>query len=164
MNKKKLFALRTIFITLTIAVMAVIFLLSADNADESNEKSDFIADSFVYRFLENFDLTDEQIEIILDKCIGIIRNTAHFLEYAALGFFLYATGLSFYIRNKINIPASFLTSALYAVSDEIHQYFVPGRSCQFTDILIDSSGALCGVLFLFVIVWIYNRRKSQKAK
>ena len=163
MNSKKLIAVRIILIALTLAVMTVIFLLSADDADESNKKSDFLADSFVYTFLSHFDLTEEQIEEILDKCVAVIRTGAHFTEYGALGFLLSSIGVSFYIKPKINIPVSFATGALYAVSDEIHQYFVPGRSCQISDIITDSAGALCGAVLLVLIVWIYNR-KTQKAK
>ena len=41
---------------------------------------------------------------------------------------------------------SLWTCALYAVSDEIHQLFVSGRSCQLTDVLLDSAGAFVGHL------------------
>ena len=75
MNRKKLIAIRAMLIILIISVMTVIFLLSADNADESNQKSDFLADSFFYTFLADFDLTDEEIEVILGKCVMIIRNS-----------------------------------------------------------------------------------------
>ena len=164
MNRKKLIAIRAFLIALALTVMTVIFLLSADNADESNEKSDFLADSFVYTFLLNFDLTDEQIEEILSKSIAVIRTGAHFSEYAALGFLFSAIGVSFYIKPKINIPVSSAASAMYAVSDEIHQYFVSGRSCQLTDIITDSLRALCGAAFLIFIVWLCNRKKNQKAR
>ncbi len=162
MNKKNLIAIRAVLIALTLAVMTVIFLLSADDADESNKKSDFLADSFVYTFLMNFDLTDEQIEDILDKAVMVIRNTAHFAEYGALGFLLSAVGISFYIKPHINIPVSFCVGALYAVSDEIHQYFVPGRSFQLTDILTDSAGALCGAVLVVVVVLFYNKIRIRR--
>ena len=159
MNRKKLIAIRAMLIILIISVMTGIFLLSADNADESNQKSDFLADSFFYTFLADFDLTDEEIQAILSKCVMIIRNTAHFAEYGALGFLCASVGISFYIKPKINIPVSFAFSALYAVSDEIHQYFVPGRSCQITDIFIDSAGAFCGAVMIVGIVLLYNKRR-----
>jgi VanZ family protein len=34
---------------------------------------------------------------------------------------------------------------LYAVSDEVHQLFVPGRGAQVTDVLIDNAGAFVGI-------------------
>ena len=46
--------------------------------------------------------------------------------------------------------------AFYAVTDEIHQYFVPGRSCELRDMLIDACGVAAGVLLC--------RFLSQKAQ
>ena len=40
---------------------------------------------------------------------------------------------------------SLAIGVIYAVSDEIHQYFVPGRSMQISDIVIDSFGVLSGI-------------------
>ena len=37
-------------------------------------------------------------------------------------------------------------AVLYAVTDEIHQGFVPGRNPQFTDLLIDAAGAATPLL------------------
>ena len=38
-----------------------------------------------------------------------------------------------------------LIAAGYAATDEFHQLFVPGRSGQISDVLLDSAGALAGV-------------------
>jgi len=46
---------------------------------------------------------------------------------------------------------------LYAVSDEIHQYFVPGRAMQARDVLIDTAGVLLG----FCIVHGLNRIRNR---
>ena len=162
MERKKLIAVRTVLIILTVLVMAVIFILSADNADESNAKSDVFADSFVYNMLAVFDLTDEQIQKVIDVSVFIVRKTAHFCEYAALGFLLYSVCVSFYVKPLHGIPISFTAGTLYAVSDEIHQYFVPGRACMFKDVLIDSCGVACGIAALLFIVWLYNYIKTKK--
>ncbi len=162
MNRKKLIAIRTVLIILTVLVMAVIFILSADNADESNAKSDVLADSFVYSVLSFFELTDEQIQKVIDVSVFIVRKTAHFAEYAVLGFLLYSVCVSFYIKPQQGIPISFSVGALYAVSDEIHQYFVPGRACQVRDMLIDSCGVMCGIAALLFVVGLYNYIKKKK--
>ena len=49
-------------------------------------------------------------------------------------------------RELADLHPAFAIGALYAVSDEIHQIFVPGRSCELRDILIDSAGVLVGIL------------------
>lgn len=54
-----------------------------------------------------------------------------------------------------------LIAALYAASDEIHQLFVPGRSGQLSDVILDSAGALAGVAVFTVICWLINCRKAK---
>lgn len=46
---------------------------------------------------------------------------------------------------------------LYAISDEIHQYFVPGRACRVFDVLIDTSGSAFFCLVYFVFSKITNK-------
>ena len=52
--------------------------------------------------------------------------------------------------------------ALYACSDEFHQYFVPGRSCKFFDVCVDSSGAFFGALLFWGIFHLRKQRKERK--
>ena len=49
-------------------------------------------------------------------------------------------------KNKKFIPLAIALSVIYAISDEFHQFFVPGRACALSDVLIDSAGILCSVL------------------
>jgi len=57
------------------------------------------------------------------------------------------------------VTYEFAAGVLYAVTDEIHQSFVPGRSCELRDVLIDSVGVLTGVTILWLL-----RRKQMQAK
>jgi len=43
------------------------------------------------------------------------------------------------------IVLSILSSSLYGLSDEIHQYFVAYRDADIMDILADMAGSICGV-------------------
>ena len=52
--------------------------------------------------------------------------------------------------------------ALYACSDEFHQYFVPGRSCKFFDVCVDSSGAFFGALLFWGIFHLREQRRERK--
>jgi VanZ family protein len=47
----------------------------------------------------------------------------------------------------------------YAVTDEIHQFFVPERACAVTDMLIDSAGVAAGAMILILILIYKARRK-----
>ena len=62
-------------------------------------------------------------------------------------------------RKEMFLP--WLIAALYAASDEIHQLFVPGRSGQLSDVILDSAGALAGVAAFTVLWWLINRRKAR---
>ena len=52
--------------------------------------------------------------------------------------------------------------ALYACSDEFHQYFVPGRSCKFFDVCVDSSGAFFGALLFWGIFYLWEHKRERK--
>lgn len=55
--------------------------------------------------------------------------------------------------------ATFLFTAVYASSDEIHQSFTPGRDFDFLDILLDTLGGLTGWL---LFTYLCNGRKAKK--
>ena len=80
-----------------------------------------------------------------------LRKIAHVTEYLILTFFLYR---AFRGSSNMNVfglfmyPAAF--SLLYAISDEIHQYFVLGRSCSAGDVLIDS----VGIMVFYILIRI----------
>lgn len=70
-------------------------------------------------------------------------------------------------QNKHNSMWSFLVRAelfcaLYACSDELHQYFVPGRSCRFFDVYVDSTGAFCGALLFWGLFHLAGMRKRKR--
>jgi VanZ family protein len=67
----------------------------------------------------------------------LLRKLAHAGEYAVLGALL--------LRAVASIPVAVFLGVLYAVSDEIHQAFVPGRLGSPVDVAIDTVGVLCGV-------------------
>jgi VanZ family protein len=68
----------------------------------------------------------------------VLRKLAHFAEFAVLGVLL--------ARAVRNLPAAFALASLYAVTDEVHQLFVPGRAGSPLDWLVDAAGAGTGVL------------------
>jgi VanZ family protein len=69
----------------------------------------------------------------------VLRKLAHATEYAVLGLLL--------ARAVAELPALWAGMA-YAVSDEVHQRFVPGRQGALLDVAIDSVGVLAGILLL----------------
>ena len=53
---------------------------------------------------------------------------------------------------------------IYACIDEIHQLFIPGRGSQIRDVLIDSIGAIMGLIFINLIFMLKNRIKESYSK
>ncbi|NOQ22784.1 MAG: VanZ family protein [Candidatus Aegiribacteria sp.] len=60
------------------------------------------------------------------------------------------------------VPVMFILGVLYAVSDEIHQSFVPGRDCSAGDLLADIVGLSAG-LSAGLSVYLWYRRKRKRS-
>jgi VanZ family protein len=88
----------------------------------------------------------------------ILRKIFHVVEYLILTFLLYR---AFTGSFNINISRLFIYSAgfslIYAIFDELHQSFVPGRNCSIHDVLIDSVGIL-----IFYAINIFVSRNINK--
>lgn len=78
----------------------------------------------------------------LDSGLGtwdlVLRKLAHLAEYAMLGALL--------VRALGRPTPAFLVGVAYAVSDEVHQHFVRGRSGNVVDVGIDAVGVAAGIL------------------
>jgi VanZ family protein len=81
---------------------------------------------------------------------GFVRKTAHFLEYALMAALLYGIAMVWGKSGKAAFLLVFALAVLLAVVDEWHQTFVPGRSGQASDVLIDSVGILSGMAALLL--------------
>lgn len=49
---------------------------------------------------------------------------------------------------------------LYAAGDEFHQYFVPGRAAQLSDVVIDAMGFLPCVAAVYLVLWAVRRLRN----
>ena len=163
---KKTLIVRIISFALLLFVMIAIFMFSTENASQSSETSGTIITAIAKIFNPEFENLDElQKEELIGNFQSITRTLAHFLIFAALGFFAINSLLTFKMSYKLKFLISITFSFLYALSDEIHQYFVPGRAFQISDLAVDTSGAIIGVVVWFVlfilIKTIIKRRKSK---
>ena len=88
----------------------------------------------------------------------------HFFAYAVLGAFFLRAYKTLRVKNRLNllIMLSILSSSLYGISDELHQYFVPYRNAEWMDILADILGSVFGVFIYqyFTTKFTDNRFKS----
>lgn len=86
------------------------------------------------------------------SCAELLGRFLHITEYAILSFLVFR---SVFWRNRkprlLSIVGIIIAIELFALSDEIHQLFVPGRNFQLYDLIIDLLGIFIGLLiYLFV--------------
>ncbi len=76
----------------------------------------------------------------------LVKKGGHMLGYAILAWLFSRSweGLNLSPRNAFLL--AFFASVLYAMSDEFHQSFVPGRHSSPLDVVIDAAGAAIGLL------------------
>ena len=121
-------------ISLLIIWMIFIFVMSSFSATESTNQSSII----VTVISSTINISNTHLLTVT------IRKLAHLTEYFILGILTY----NVFKNNYKSINLSIIVCLLYAISDEIHQIFIPGRTGQITDVLIDTIGALIGIIIL----------------
>lgn len=127
--------------SLVIICMGVIFYFSAQDGDESQA----LSDSF-------------KIIFGIPVRVSVLRKIAHFIEFAGLAMLVFNAFRQTY--GHCCPYLSFFVTAAYAATDELHQLFVPGRAGMLTDVLIDSLGAAAAILFLMLIKFIIEKRRT----
>lgn len=154
---------RVVFTIAAILWMMVIFLFSAKPADES-QKMSLSAGHMVGRIFVS-DYEEWSLKRQTEFAEGIdypVRKAAHATEYMVLGLLLTGMYGSYGLTGKKNLAAGFVTGTLYACSDELHQLFVPGRSCQITDVMIDSAGVAAGIILWTAVSAVAYKRINKK--
>ena len=131
--KKKLLILLVVLLW-----SGVLFFFSGQSGIESGNISLKLAEWIVERFRP--DMTARQLEPIL-------RKLAHVCIFALEGFLVYCTLCVFRMGRRGNWLIATAVCAVVGALNEIHQLFAVERSCQFTDVLIDTAGAVMGITF-----------------
>ncbi len=155
--------IRTVLVAAVILWMGVIFSFSCENGGESAESSGGFIHTVISFFDKDFSTlpTKRQTEII-ETYDHFVRKTAHFTIYAILGGLLSLTLFSFGLKNVKLYLISVILSGLYAISDEIHQYFVPGRACMIRDMILDTCGGAVGAVVGMLILYLIMRQLEKK--
>ena len=141
---------KSIFAVLLVLWMGFIFSMSCENAEESSNTSGQTI-KVVLSTVPEFEKQPEEVKKnIIEELQFITRKSAHFIGYMILG--ILASGLILYYGNiNKKYLLAFLICVIYAISDEIHQLFVPGRAGQVRDVLIDSAGSLLGIILVMAL-------------
>ena len=152
---------------LLLSNLFIIFHFSEADGVESGEMSAGVTRFLLEHFYPDYnDLSLAEQETLLGRFHKFVRKAAHFCEFTLLG--LLATGLLLWLsRHFVRItpwktwlfPAAF--TLLYAISDEVHQIFT-SRGARMTDVLLDFSGALFGILLMQGLAWLLRRLRAGK--
>ena len=154
--------LRIVLWAAVVAWMALIFWFSMEDANHSSEPSGKV----VRWLLTHFDkissnLAPEEQLLKMEDWSFAVRKLAHFCLFAVLGLLCFAA-FSVDLPLRRAFPAALILGAIRAILDEVHQSFVPGRSCEFRDMCIDFAGVLLGAAFLLLILQFAKHQKKLK--
>ncbi len=140
--------LKIINIVLLVICMISIFFFSSEDRKTSTIRS-IDTTKRVVSVVSSENKTESEVNSFAIKNFVKVRKSAHFIEYLCLGILVINVIKDY---KKINISlliVGIVFCVLYAVSDEVHQIYVPGRSCEIRDICIDSIGSIIGSVILF---------------
>ncbi len=154
---------RAVTTLLTVVVMVMIFCFSMETADDSDKRSGVISEVFIRIFFPGYEQMDPaRQQAVYDNVQHIVRKLAHFTEYLMLGFMIRLCLESWFghrmKKYRILALIGFAAGTVYACTDEAHQLAIDGRSGQFTDVLVDGSGVLAGVVLGTLLIRSLNRK------
>ena len=156
---KKYSNLKKLIWVITILWMCTIFYFSHQPADVSRLESG--------NLLVKMQLVDESE---LDKTVDTgrtfwlqvyIRKSAHAVIYFMLGILLTFSFADMNIKGFQPYIKAFLTGVTYAVSDELHQVFIPGRGPSFKDVMLDSAGIIAAVVLCIAVIEFCRYKKYK---
>lgn len=173
--------MRRLYLAIAVIIAAIIFVFSSQTSTESEYLSYHITDT-VYSTVHlpqashdtdtaaspapSDDTSADDAEGS-EESVGfhilhtLIRKGAHFFLFVCLG--LSAGMWAGFLKGTKKYKLTFCACALYGALDETKQLFVDGRAFMLTDILIDSVGALVGVILAFFIYRRVYGGKTSKA-
>ena len=156
--------LRMILIILLLCTFFIIFGFSSQNGEQSGGISRKVTET-ILKVSSNYNKLEEgEKEVVLHRTESIIRKIAHFSIYAVVGFLLMGLLSTYKIKDKWRIIITIIIGILYAMSDEFHQSFSPGRTPKTTDVYIDTLGIILGALLVVLIRIIYKKIKTKYYK
>lgn len=150
----------------TLALLFLIFGFSAQDGESSGSLS-FQVSLFLVRLFAPLLPTanSEDMLIAYAEVIHLyVRKAAHMTEYFLLTLSLQLPLTAWFSRLlswKPRIITGFCCTVVLAALDEFHQSFVPGRSGNFTDVCIDSIGAIAASLCLYLFYFLYQKKLAR---
>lgn len=151
-----------ILIAILLIVSIIIYLFSAQAGIKSINTSDKFASKIIDKVCEvtNKEITPKEKKKLIIKTRFTIRKVAHFTLYFTLGIIVYLLLISLNVKHSIIL--SIIICFLFGCIDEIHQYFVPGRTARFYDCIVDTLGSMTSIYILHILKKIKDYLKRRK--
>ena len=121
--------------------LALIFCLSHQPVTESKGLSTGVAEVV----MQAVEQVAPAADLDINRVDHLVRKNAHFFVYLVLGALMLNALRRSGMTGIKSVGLAMLLCLLYAISDEVHQTFVPGRGGQVEDVLLDSMGAAIGI-------------------
>ena len=180
-------ALLAVCTAVTLAIMALIFWMSAQEGGDSSSMSDAIAQLLINMFFPAYDAWQPDVQAdFFSTLTHIVRKAAHMAEYALLAA---SAALTVLQQGRVRelergecpegarggrpalrrpdiwrrVLAGWIIASAYAATDEFHQLFVPGRSALVSDVAIDAFGAAIGALIVLAVKQGFSPNLWQKS-
>ena len=162
-NKIMKMIVRVILIIIILIITLTIFSFSNQDAEESSSVSSKVAEILIKLQPKYKNITDSEKEELIEKYQTPVRKFAHFSIYTVLGMSIVGLTCTYEISNRKRELITIIAGALYAMSDEIHQTFIEGRSGQVTDVLLDTFGVIVGTILVLGIIKILKNKRTKEA-
>lgn len=145
-----------------IAVCGMIFFFSEQSGEESADTSGKVVQWLLAILIKGYHmLAAIQQQEIFETASLIVRKLAHFGEFALLGFLVRLLMRSY--RVKSGGSCAWACSTLYALTDEMHQFFSDARGASLVDVGIDSLGAATGAAVASLLLWLFFKGRKERA-
>ena len=158
-NKTK----KILLLILVLIGCITIFCFSEFSASDSSKQSKGVTYN-ILKVLNGNKLSEKELTKLTKKVNPVIRKIAHFSIYMTLAIFTYMFIEELNIKSKSekeklrkNIVYTCIFCIIYAIFDEIHQIYVPGRTGKVIDVIIDTLGVCMGIAIILLNDKINNK-------
>ena len=155
-------AKKIISIILVLVWMGLIFSFSNANGESSGSMSRRVI-VIITETITNVKDGTEEMNRIVDRYQLFVRKGAHFFIYFVLAFLVMNSLYIWDVKTK-TLVISGVICILYAISDELHQYFIAERSGNIIDVMWDSSASLISSYLYYKIVMIRGKNEKRNTK
>lgn len=164
--KKRNILIILIILPAIICMYGIFYFSSQDNVS-TNTLSKNITQKIAEIVFQNYNTFSADVQNLITNELNLfIRKAAHFSLYFLIGLFFSIFFIVLKRKFLVSGIISVTVCCIYAMLDEFHQSFVPGRTPLVKDVLIDTSGAILGTVSGFMITasvfYIAKYRRHEK--